>query len=53
MANGIYVSHLVYDQVALKNVFVPNISRHELTDQFLFIDLVPPVEAKIFSNDHD
>ena len=48
MANGIYVSHLVYDQVALKNVFVPNISRHILTDQFLFIDLVPPVEAKIF-----
>ena len=44
-ANEIYVGQLVYDEVALKNVELPQTPKHDIPQQFSYVDFVPPAQA--------
>ena len=46
-----YIGHIVYDEVVLKNVHVPQNERHIVPAQLVFVDFVPKVEAKIFQTE--
>ena len=41
VANGIHLSAVVYDEVGLKNVALPKLARHEISEEFFYQDFVP------------
>ena len=41
VANGIYISAVVYDEVTLRNVTLPNLPKHEVSEDFTYQDLIP------------